>query len=136
MKRNPCIVWCSLLIFFLKGLNFPSFSQVVPIESQAAFAEKVYLQLDEQVYTADQTIWFKAIVANAGNHLPSIHTGVLYVELIGPDEQLMEKKLVKLADGVGDNFFELEESFPEGQYQVRAYTKWNKNFEDHFIFSE
>ncbi|MDX9883925.1 MAG: hypothetical protein RBS73_17835 [Prolixibacteraceae bacterium] len=94
------------------------------------------MQLDGKVYTTDNTIWFKAIVTNAVDHVPSGFSRVLYAELIGPDEKIMEKKLIKIANGIGEGFFELNKSYSEGVYQIRAYTEWNKNFGNDFIFTE
>jgi hypothetical protein len=98
--------------------------------------EKIYLQMDGKVYTTDKTIWFKAIVTNASDHTLTKLSGVLYVELIGPDEKLIEKKLIKLEDGIGEGFFELNKSYSEGIYLIRAYTEWDKNFGDDFFFKE
>ena len=96
--------------------------------------EKVYLQLDNKVYTNDQTIWFKSIVTNAGNHVPTRLSRVLYVELISPSEAVMDRKLIKLENGIGSGAFTLNEKSSEGFYLVRAYTKWNMNFDPAFIF--
>jgi len=111
-------------------------SQTIGSYAHASMAEKIYLQLDGTVYATNQTIWYKAIVTNAINHAPSKLSGVLYVELIAPDERAVEKKLIKLTEGIGDGFFELNPALAEGTYQVRAYTEWNKNFGEDFIFTE
>ncbi len=102
----------------------------------AAVAEKIYLQLDSKIYLNSQTIWFKAVVTNAAEHQPTILSGVLYVELISENEQLVDRKLIKIEKGIGEGFFELNTGYPEGRYLVRAYTEWNKNFDDAFIFKE
>lgn len=115
---------------------FPSGSQTVDSYAHASLAEKIYLQLDSKVYTTNQTIWFKSIVVNAINHAPTKLSGVLYAELIAPDEQIVEMKLIKLEEGIGDGFFGLHQSYAEGVYQVRAYTEWNKNFGPDFIFTD
>ena len=104
--------------------------------SHASFAEKIYLQLDSKVYTTDKTIWFKAIVTNAVDHAPSTLSRVLYVELIDSDERIIEKKLIKIDNGIGDGFFDLNQSCQEGLYMIRAYTEWDKNYDDDFFFKE
>ena len=98
--------------------------------------EKIYLQLDNKVYTTDQTIWFKAIVTQASDHTSSMISGVLHVELIDQNEQIIEKKLIRLVGGIGDGFFQLNPNYSDGQYQVRAYTQWNRNFGADFFFKE
>ena len=100
-----------------------------------ALAEKVYLQLDRDVYAADETVWFKAFVTYALNHIPSSLTGVLHVELIGPAQDIIEEKRIKIENGVGSNFFDLENFYTPGRYQIRAFTQWNLNFKEAFIFS-
>jgi hypothetical protein len=39
---------------------------------KSSFAEKIYLQLSTNVFTTDQTIWFKAILTTAFDHKPSL----------------------------------------------------------------
>lgn len=124
------------MILFSVFLSYPSRSQHNNICSHASFAEKVYLQLDGKVYTTDKTIWFKSIITNAIDHAPNTLSGVLYVELIGPDEKIIEKKLIKIENGIGDGFFELNQKYSEGLYLIRAYTEWNKNFDTDFFFKE
>lgn len=125
-----------LTLLFFVCFFFSSWSQHNYKYSHDSRAEKIYLQLDSKVYTTDKTIWFKTIVINAVDHNPTILSGVLYVELIDPDENIIEKKLIKIENGIGDGFFQLNQSYPEGLYLIRAYTKWNKNFNTDFFFKE
>lgn len=104
--------------------------------SNATLAEKVYLQLDAKVYTTGNIIWVKCIVANACTHVPSMLSKVLYVELIKPDETIYEKKIIKLNNGIGEGFFNLDKELSQGLYLIRAYTQWNKNFGVRFLFEE
>ncbi len=125
----PAISLC--FIFYI-----PVRSQDTRMNSDLPEAEKIYLQLDGKVYTTDNTIWFKSIVTNAGDHTPSKLSGVLYAELIGPDEKIIEKKLIKLENGIGTGFFDLNQSYREGTYLIRAYTEWDRNFSSDFFFNE
>ncbi len=122
------------LLFFL--MHFTSWSQKAETILLDNSPEKIYLQLDREVYATDNNIWFKSIVANAKYHTPTLLSGVLYIELIDPNEKLLEKKLIKLEKGVGSGFFKLNRNAIEGMYLVRAYTEWNKNFGADFYFKE
>jgi uncharacterized protein YfaS (alpha-2-macroglobulin family) len=117
-------------------LNFTARSQNNQTYSFGYEPEKIYLQMDGKVYTTDKTIWFKAIVTNASDHTLTKLSGVLYVELIGPDEKIIEKKLIKLENGVGTGFFDLNQNYAEGTYLIRAYTEWDRNFGTDFFFKE
>lgn len=128
-------VYLDLMLVILIA-PFSLWSQENTIFLNQATAEKIYLQIDKKAYTIDETIWFKAIVTDAAEHIPTKLSGVLYVEIIGSDEMLMEKKLLKIENGKSDGFFELHQNYSEGIYLIRAYTEWNKNFGSDFFFEE
>lgn len=125
-----------LLVCCALSASFVSRAQQKPIHSFASMAEKIYLQLDNNVYTTDKTIWFKAIVTDAIEHAPTKLSGVLHVDLIDPNERPVENKLIRISNGTGDGFFELNQNYPEGLYLIRAYTEWDKNFGQDFFFNE
>jgi hypothetical protein len=131
------LLWINGLLFCCFLLLSPALrSQTVVLSSQASLAEKIYVQPDNLVYTTDQTIWFKAILTNAAYHTPTKISGVLYVELIDPHENIAEKKRIKIDQGVGHGFFQLAPTYTHGVYQIRAYTEWNKNFGQGFVYKE
>ena len=122
---------CSLIILLI---SISGFSQKYIGNLDTSVAEKIYLQLHSLAYAMDQDIWFKAIVTGTENHMPSNLSGLLYVDLIGPDEQIVAHRLVKLSQGIGHGAFELHKDMQPGRYLIRAYTQWNRNFGDDFIF--
>src|SRR5690606_12165807 len=77
---------------------FVSFGQTV---FNTGTTEKIYLQLDKDIYTGGSTVWFKAVVTKSLDNTPTNISGVLYVELINPEETILEKKLIKLEKGIG-----------------------------------
>ncbi|WP_100615515.1 hypothetical protein [Confluentibacter citreus] len=113
------------------------FSQTAfTVTSNTSLAEKIYLQLDREIYTTGSTIWFKSIVTKSIDNTPTDLSGVLYVELINAEKNIIEKKLIKLNEGIGDGYFDLPETLPAGNYIIRAYTEWNKNFDRDFFFEK
>jgi hypothetical protein len=125
-----------LILFGCTIAAYSSHAQEIKFSSYASLAEKVYLQLDNKAYTLDQAIWFKAIIASARDHIPSNLSGVLHVELIDPSEKIVEAKMIRIDHGIGDGFFQLNASYTEGLYLVRAYTEWDRNFGSDFFFKE
>lgn len=122
-----------ILIYLISATFYAQEKAVTQVNTSA---EKVYLQIDRTAYTTDQTIWFKAIVTDAFTHMPIALSGVLYVELIAPDETIVERKLLKIVEGSGKSFFELHDNLIAGNYLLRAYTEWNKNFGSDFTFEQ
>src|SRR5690606_20215405 len=90
--------------------------------SNTSLAEKIYLQLDKDIYPTGSTIWFKSIVTNSFDNKPTNLSGILHVELINAEKRLIEKKMIKLYKGIGEGYFDLPQTFQPGTYLVRAYT--------------
>ncbi len=138
LKKTVRTFWTSFLYgSFIILLLFPLLSISQTNERlNVSMAEKIYIQLGSSVYATDQGIWFKAIVVDSENHLPSTTSQVLYVDLIGPNGKVIEHKLTKLASGLGNGSFELGKNYPVGRYLIRAYTQWNRNFDNDFVFED
>ena len=134
-KVDSGIITLFFWIIFLLPIHIWSQENIFNI-SNTSFAEKIYLQLDRKVYTNGDTVWFKCIVSNASEHIPSTLSSVLYVELIGANESILQKKIIKIENGIGHGNFELDKKIPKGNYLIRAYTQWNQNFDNTFIFEE
>ncbi|MGE5943454.1 MAG: hypothetical protein ACM31G_03840, partial [Flavobacteriales bacterium] len=78
----------------------------------------------------------KCIVTKSFDNRPTDLSGVLHVELINAEKTIVEKKLIKLNQGIGDGHFDLLENLHAGTYLFRAYTEWNKNFDTDFFFEK
>jgi hypothetical protein len=131
-KDHAKIIVILFWFLYILPLNISAQENIL----NASFAEKIYLQLDRKVYTNGDTIWFKCIVTNASDHTPNLLSGILYVELIGADESIRQKKLIKIKNGFGQGHFDLDKKTPKGTYLIRAYTQWNQNFDTNFFFEE
>ena len=91
--------------------------------------EKIYIHTDNNCYFVGDTIWYKAYVVNADNLKPTTYSKVLYVELLTPDGYLVERQQLYIReDGTTTCQFALSDSLYSGYYEVRAYTKWQLNF--------
>lgn len=107
-----------------------------PSLTKYSLAEKIYIQIDNTLYQTGETIWFKVVVSKSFDNSLSDLSGIIYVELIDFNEDIVETKTLKLNQGISSGSFDLQGSFKTGKYALRAYTHWNRNFEDDFIFSQ
>lgn len=98
--------------------------------------EKVYLHLDNNGYLPDEEIWFKAYVFKASTLRPTNLSKVLYVELLTPNGQILERKTLPITNGrTYGNFKPDPALMRSGYYEVRAYTRAMLNWDDAYIFS-
>jgi uncharacterized protein YfaS (alpha-2-macroglobulin family) len=135
IKKRVSSKYRGLLIILILSLS-PFFSHSQRGKATVFTGEKVYLQLTSKIYTIDEPIWFKAIVVNDQNHHLTTKSRVLHVELINPDGEKVTHQKIKLTEGIGHGALELPGNSEKGRYLIRAYTRWNRNFEDNFIFEE
>lgn len=104
-------------------------SLYMALKTMSQVQEKIYLQLDNTCYFKGDTIWYKAYNLRADNLKPTDMSRILYVELLTPDGYLVERQqLVIDYDGASNGMFILFDSIYSGYYELRAYTKWNLNF--------
>jgi hypothetical protein len=114
--------------------NWDSLTQgLIKVESKQ-FAEKAYLHIDRNLYYAGDDIWFKAYVIDPSTNLLSDKTNNLHVELIAPDEKIIQSRTLRISGGLGNGDFNLSDSLPSGKYQIRAYTNHMRNYDDPFFF--
>ena len=110
--------------------------EAIRIFSENVPQEKVYLHFDNTSYFKGDNIWFKAYIAISGNLQASPLSKTLYVELLNPGGEVVDKRILKIADGQCHGEFALDHlPFYSGFYEVRAYTKYMLNFGEDVIFS-
>jgi TonB-dependent SusC/RagA subfamily outer membrane receptor len=102
--------------------------------NQKAYQEKIYLHTDKPYYAIGDEIWFKAYLLNAKNLLPSSKSSLMIVELINTNNKLYKRIKIPLVAGTGWGNFNLADSLKEGNYRIRAYTNWMRNFDEDFYY--
>lgn len=106
------------------------------VEFNARFPqEKVYLHFDNTGYYKGETIWFSAFCIRADKGVPTDLSRVLYVELLTPEGDRVERVKVRLVDGRAEGHFHLDNLLNSGFYEVRAYTRYMLNWPHVPVFS-
>lgn len=108
--------------------------------------EKVYLHFDKPYYAVGDTIWFKAyltadILANndmiKNKHIPSPISKVVYVDIFSSKDSVVQRlKLPVTASMAYGDIKLLKENYSEGNYHIRAYTNWMRNFDPDYFFNK
>jgi hypothetical protein len=98
--------------------------------------EKVYLHLDRPYYSSGEDIWIKAYLVDASTNKLSDNSNNLYVELVSPDSKIIKQIILRTDKGTGVGDVHIEDSLASGNYQIRAYTSWMRNFGETFIFTK
>ena len=128
-----------LIIFLLNIFSFSvCYSQIAPSNDRFSYSdiplEKIYLHTDKTIYNAGDVIWFKAYLVDAATLMPEAPSEVVYADFINPSGELLITKTIKIVDGCGNGDFKLHVSLTGGEYTLRAYTTYMRNFDNTFFF--
>lgn len=97
--------------------------------------ERVYVHLSRSEYIAGDNIWFKVYVYDPSERILTPEANKLYAELFDQNGKLLERKILFVENGVANSFFRLKNDALAGNYTVRAYTNWMRNFQDQALSS-
>ncbi len=112
-----------------KILLFVVISQCIQAQ---VLREKTYVQTNQSTYLVTDTLRFSAFLW-ANND--SISSQLLYVELLSPINTLLQEQMLSIDKGIASSYFILNDTLKTGQYHIRAYTNWQRNWGDSSIYS-
>ncbi|XOV93110.1 MAG: TonB-dependent receptor plug domain-containing protein [Bacteroidota bacterium] len=98
--------------------------------------EKVYLHTNRDRLALGETLFLSAFVVNGQDHTPTFLSGVLYVDLVSPKEEIVESLKLKIDTlGRSSGSMVLSDSLEAGNYTLRGYTQYQLNFDEDYLFT-
>ena len=126
----------TVLLLLLTGSFAPVSGQELPSPGDSVIVrmtrqvllypqEKLHLQTDKLAYLSGERIWLRAHLVRAESHIPAPLSRYVHIELFNPFDELVRRILIRPDSlGVHAGYLDLEESLPEGDYTLRAYTRY------------
>ncbi len=145
VKHSVCgvflfLVFCSSVIAYGQTVETSGLkSSLVAIEDigKKLPVEKLYVQFDKPYYSLGDVMHFKTYLTNADFLTLSTHSGLLYVELDDDHNKFVKRIMIPIVSGTSWGDLPLDGTdIPEGNYTLRAYTNWMRNFGDDYIFKK
>jgi hypothetical protein len=109
-------------------------AQVLPETSTTTLAdlapsrERTFVHTDRSTYLTGETIWFSVYATDARDNRPSPFSKLAYVELIAAGQTAPLHVKVLMDNGNGQGYLNLPSYLPSGNYSLRAWTNWMRNF--------
>jgi TonB-dependent SusC/RagA subfamily outer membrane receptor len=98
--------------------------------------EKIHVLTDKSCYVTGETVWFRIYLVNAFSNHPDTTSRYVYAELINPLDSLIQRVKIRPTEGVYHGHIALEEDLPEGDYQLRFYTRFMEGLGDDYFFKK
>ena len=122
-----------ILIVILFTLNYHfSFSQDQSKDAEKYdeknFSEELYVKTDRDLYLAGEKVWLKIYKLNGLTHIPENLSKVVYIDILDINNNPVEQLKVGINGYSGSAGFRLPDTLSTGNYILRSYTNWMKNF--------
>ena len=104
--------------------------------TQNNLQEKLYVHTDKNFYVTNEICWFKIYNVDAIFNKPLNLSKVAYLELIDNKNKAVWQEKIALNEGTGNGSILIPTSIATGNYTLRAYTNWMKNFNEGFFFEK
>ena len=98
--------------------------------------EKLFIHPAKTFYLAGEMVWFKIYDVDASTNIPLSFSSIAYAELIDKDQRPVLQARIELRDGNGAGSFRLPATIPSGNYLLRCYTSWMRNFNPDLFFRQ
>lgn len=98
--------------------------------------EKIYVHTDKNAYTTGELMWFKLYYVDGADNRPADMSKVAYIEVLDKEQFAVIQAKIELKNGIGSGSVFVPVNLASGNYVLRAYTSWMKNFSPDFYFHQ
>lgn len=114
---------------WLSGLAQNMLREITEYNSKN-FREELFIQTDRDWYIVGEQVWFKVYKLNAYSKKPDNVSKAVYIELLNSTGYpVIQIKLNVDRDSESSSFI-LSDTLSSGNYLLRAYTNWMKNYSE------
>ncbi len=100
------------------------------------FQEKLYIHTDKTFYLAGEQIRMKVYLTDGFYHKLCNLSKVAYVEVLDKNQVPVLQTKIEIDNGTGNASIKIPISLRTGNYLLRGYTQWIKNYSADFYFEQ
>jgi hypothetical protein len=99
-----------------------------------AFQEKLFVHIDQNFYLTGEILWLRIFNVDGVLHKPSTISKVAFVEILDKSSSPVVQTKVQLGENGGQGSVFIPATLGSGNYMVRVYTQWMRNFSPDYYF--
>lgn len=103
---------------------------------QQNLIEKLYVHTDKQFYLTGEIMWFKIYAVNASTNKAVSVSKIAYIDVLDRSNNAVMQAKIALDQGLGSGSLYIPVTLANGNYKLRAYTNWMKNYSPDFYFEK
>lgn len=101
-----------------------------------AYQEKLFVHIDQNFYLTGETLWFRIFQVDGTLHKPTSVSKVAYIEVLDKNDHAVLQSKVQLTEVGGHGSLFIPATLGSGNYIVRVYTQWMRNYSPDFYFNK
>jgi hypothetical protein len=147
MRRRIMRKYLSILsvVLLACSISYPCLSQQSKLDSLtrkfknyrgSAFQEKLFVHIDQDFYLTGELLWFRVFNVDGTLHRPSSLSKVAFIEILDSNNKSLVQSKVALDENGGHGSLFIPATLNSGNYLVRVYTQWMRNFPSDFYFQK
>ncbi|TMM55851.1 hypothetical protein FEE95_14465 [Maribacter algarum] len=105
-------------------------------DSLFLWQERVVLHTDKSLVVKDEPLFFKAYMLTGPNRLRVNASNVLIVDLVDSSGEAILTQYHGIKSGATSGSLDIPKKLADGNYFIRAYTRWMKNYGESFYYSK
>lgn len=127
------------LVFSCKAVaqnNLNTLNTAFNYYHENSIKEKIFVHTDKNFYLSGEIIWLKIYNTDAGFHKPLDISKVAYLEILDTANRPVLQAKIALDNSEGKGSLYVPQTLASGNYRLRAYTNWMKNFDAVYFFEK
>lgn len=105
-------------------------------DSLITWREQLLFHFDNHVLEEDTPLFFKAYTLTGPNKIRATLSKVLKVELLDEENAIIKTQYHKIVSGMAEGSIIMPKKLKDGQYTLRAYTRWMQNYGEDAFFQQ
>ena len=135
LKITFYVVLLSVVVRSNAQNSYPNKDVLASYEAYAEMPREIaYMHLNKSTYIKGESIGFKAYIFDKDSKQLSPETTNLYCSISDENNKVIKSKLLLVNKGVARDDFVIDSLFASGEYTVKAYTNWMRNFDEQNFF--
>ncbi|NCD69157.1 hypothetical protein [Mucilaginibacter agri] len=132
----------SLLTLFCLATAFGAKAQVSTIESsfnnyqQKNLHEKLFVHTDKSFYLTGEILWLKIYDVDGATNKPLTISKTAYIDILDKGNSPVLQAKIALNQASGNGSLYIPVNLTNGNYKLRAYTSWMKNYGPDYYFEK